>query len=156
MSAFDVDKSEWERGEWDDEPDFKQWQSHGLVCLAVRNNGGGLCGYVGVKPGHPAYGRDLCGSEYDERLDPHGGVTFSRTSERYAKHVDDENGEARDLFWVGFDCAHSGDASPAYSAIYKKTGLAYRSELGETYKNIAFVTAEVERLAKQLKEMESQ
>jgi hypothetical protein len=55
-----VDKSTWGEGEWQREPDKKQWQDAetGLPCLIVRNNGGALCGYVGVPPGHPWHGKD--------------------------------------------------------------------------------------------------
>ena len=35
-----VDKSDWDRGPWDDEPDKVQWQdvATGLPCIAVRND----------------------------------------------------------------------------------------------------------------------
>ena len=53
-----VDKSSWGLGPWMNEPDKKQWQDAetGYPCLIVRNNGGALCGYVGVPESHPLYG----------------------------------------------------------------------------------------------------
>jgi hypothetical protein len=54
-----IDKSSWDRGPWDKEPDKKQWQdeSTSLPCLAVRHDRyGHWCGYVGVHVGHPIYG----------------------------------------------------------------------------------------------------
>lgn len=50
-----VPKDTWGRGPWDQEPDKVQWldEATDLDALAVRNAGGGLCGYVGVPPGHP-------------------------------------------------------------------------------------------------------
>lgn len=75
-----VDKSSWERGPWDSEPDKKQWldQATGLPCLIVRNPMGALCGYVGVTKNHPAFGKsygddDAC----VEGLEVHGGITFA-------------------------------------------------------------------------------
>ena len=42
------------------------------------------------------------------------------------------------LWWLGFDCAHSGDDTPAFSMS------------GGTYRDVAYVRAEVEKLAAQL------
>ena len=70
-----VDKSEWERGEWDGEPDKVQWvdKDTGLFCLAVRAHSH-WCGYVGVGEGHKFYG-----VEYDwcslPTAKPHGVLT---------------------------------------------------------------------------------
>lgn len=52
-----MDKSKWNRGPWDSEPDKKQWQDEatGLPCLIVRNRMGALCGYVGVPESHPLF-----------------------------------------------------------------------------------------------------
>lgn len=53
-----VDKSAWGPGAWQNEPDKVQWvdAATGLDCLIVRNNGGALCGYVGVPEAHPLHG----------------------------------------------------------------------------------------------------
>lgn len=54
-----IDKMMWPRGEWDAEPDKKQWQDPetDLVCLAVRDPvAGHWYGYVGVPSGHPLHG----------------------------------------------------------------------------------------------------
>jgi hypothetical protein len=70
-----LDKSDWARGAWDDEPDKIQWQDEasGLPCLIVRGPSGALCGYVGVSPGHPWHG-----SDYDScDVAVHGGLTFA-------------------------------------------------------------------------------
>jgi hypothetical protein len=51
-----IDKSEWDRGPWDNEPDKVQWQdaATGLPCIARRSEAmGSWCGYVGVAEGHP-------------------------------------------------------------------------------------------------------
>jgi len=51
------DKTEWPRGVWDDEPDKIQWtdEATGRPCLIVRNQLGGLCGYVGIDKTHPLF-----------------------------------------------------------------------------------------------------
>lgn len=53
-----LDKSEWGEGQWTDEPDKRQWEdaATGLPCIIVRGPSGSWCSYVGVSPGHPAYG----------------------------------------------------------------------------------------------------
>lgn len=58
-----IDKSLWNRGQWDNEPDKVQWidDTTGLDCLIVRTHRGNLCGYVGVGPDHV-----LSGIEYDQ------------------------------------------------------------------------------------------
>ncbi len=102
------DKSDWGDGPWQNEPDKVQFMTKvGLPALIVRNHGGALCGYVGIEPGHPFYGKDysdhvplppninrkLDGSfgenialltgdtDYlatvDGQLSVHGGVTFA-------------------------------------------------------------------------------
>ena len=70
-----VDKSDWQRGPWDCEPDKIRWQDEatGLPCLIVRGPIGALCGYVGVHTGHPLHGK-----EYDAAdVSVHGGLTFA-------------------------------------------------------------------------------
>jgi hypothetical protein len=53
-----VDKSDWGKGPWQNEPDKKQWRDRAssYLCLVIRSPAGSLCGYVGVSKGHPAYG----------------------------------------------------------------------------------------------------
>lgn len=72
-----VDRSGWGIGPWMDEPDKAQWvdPDTGLDCMVVRNGRmGNLCGYVGVGPDHPAFGK-----HYDSLadIDVHGGLTFA-------------------------------------------------------------------------------
>lgn len=112
--------------------------------LIVRNPGiGHLCGYVGVPQGHPWFGE----SDYDVDATVHGGLTFAGSL--------DEDG----LWYVGFDCAHSGDLCPGMdapaaeshwnvvAALTGETSLAVGG--GKTYRNWAYVKAEVESLMAQ-------
>lgn len=62
---------------------------------------GYYCGYVGLEPSHPYYGKD-----YDELsyIDVHGGLTFSNS------HIPNIPETLNDGLWyVGFDCNHFGD-----------------------------------------------
>lgn len=203
-----VDKSEWPRGEWNDEPDKAQYvdAATGLDCLIVRGPGGALCGYVGVAEGHPFFGREYgqcalpepCGEPWCNhspgwRLDVHGGVTFTDychepTREAWEKwrealrarageaikhpkgdiaealrvdgpYLDDYEGwrkhrEGRGIchlpfagrparvWWIGFDCAHSGDVSPKYDREYRYSD--------GWYKPLSYVETEITSLARQL------
>lgn len=158
-----VDKSTWGDGPWQTEPDKVQWtdEETGLVCLVRRNPLGALCGYVGINPEHPWYGKgysqclegcvDYCdwnrNHSPQERVYVHGGMTFSDVcdgdEEEGICHVP-EPGKEDDLWWFGFDCAHAGDVVP---------GLRYQPFYGdESYKNVAYVQDQCSKLAKQLVE----
>lgn len=125
---------------WLTEPDRKEWTAHGFPCLIIRQRSGGhLCGYVGVSKGHPAYEQSYSDSNgIINDLSVHGGITFN------------EHGAGMypgGFYWIGFDCAHSGDFSPLY---HKKYGFDFD---GETYKDMDYVTEETENLAEQLAAM---
>lgn len=138
-----VDKSKWpQRGEWDAEPDKKQWSDPdtGLPCLIVRGPSGALCGYVGLPSEHRFHGMD-----YDHvggDIDVHGGLTFAgscQEAEDGICHVPSP-GEPDNVWWLGFDCAHLWDLTPAYG----------RDCTGDTYRAIPYVMRECRKLAKQL------
>lgn len=119
--AYDIEK------DWTTEAGFR------AVVIMVRDSH--RCGYVGVPASHPLFGADysqphpaltppaesepigkrsmiavFCAAGDGNRLsapdlafDVHGSVTYSGKSERYPV--------PSDLWWFGFDCAHSGDCS---------------------------------------------
>lgn len=150
-----IDKSDWPRGEWDDEPDKMQWQDEetGLPCLIVRGPSGALCGYVGVSEGHPAFGKDYdLVHRMNDAIDVHGGLTFAG----HCQTSDDESwgichvpepGELDRVWWLGFDCAHVWDRTPAY-----ERHIGPRSDV-VVYRNFAYVQGHVRNLAAQLKAM---
>lgn len=98
-----IDKAEWERGPWDDEPDKVQWadDATGLACLIVRGPHGGFCGYVGVPTTHPWHGKDYgqctdptckrdddrpwCDHTPEHLLQAHGGITFASGCTRVSR-----------------------------------------------------------------------
>ncbi|WP_313632516.1 hypothetical protein [Massilia timonae] len=171
-----VDKSGWERGPWDDEPDQESFTTNeGLHASIVRPAwSGNLCGYVGVPASHPWHGKEygalvkmtekqastpidpdrisiisvlamaMSENEPDEeaRIDcvirVHGGLTYSGAGRKVF-------GEDSALWYFGFDCAHGGDKSPAYSR--------YGSSYEGTYRDIDYVRNEIASLSKQLAEV---
>lgn len=139
-------------GPWQQEPDKVQWidDATDLDCLIVRNHFGGLCGYVGVPPGHHAYGSS------GEGLSAHGDVNYADVCQPEATpsdgvcHVPVE-GRPDGLWWLGFDCGHAWDLMPRMQAEMERTGRPEVDDIfGQTYKTIEYVTAEVEQLARQL------
>lgn len=151
-----IDKESWPmEGPWNDEPDKAQWQDEATryPCLIVRGPFGALCGYVGVSEGHPAFGVDYrdvptpleCDDDYFPSV--HGGLTFSS----FCAHSAAESrgichapapGEPDRVWWLGFDCVHSGDTCPSYQ---RQCYTEY-----ESYKDIGYVRAEVRSLDSQL------
>ena len=152
-----VDKSSWGHGEWQDEPDERRWvdAETGYPCEIFRALEGSLCGYVGVPPGHPSYG--VRHRHVD--VEVHGGLTFSM------RLLASETG----LWWFGFDCGHPGDVSPNPDPRFRNRRVEmsiFAEAIGCdpdqandrpdcVYRNIAYVTAQVESLARQLKAMET-
>jgi hypothetical protein len=69
-----VDKSAWGEGPWQAEPNRVDFEHAGLPCFVKRNPRLGFwCGYAGVAPGHPCWGK-----QYDElEVEVHGGLTYS-------------------------------------------------------------------------------
>jgi hypothetical protein len=136
-----IDKSSWGPGPWQSEPDRLEWRYRGTPCLIVRGPIGALCGYVAVPPGHPWHGVDY------EKVDApaHGGLTYSdRCQENgFVCHTPQE-GEPAEVWWLGFDCAHANDLSPAYMALGARLRFQW-----QTYRDLAYVRREVERLADQ-------
>ena len=163
MSELDIPKKDWGPGPWQDEPDRLEWRSHGLPCLIVRNTRvtGALCGYVAVPPGHPLWGKTCSGDDYID-FDVHGGITWTNTCSDHICHVP-LKGEPDNVWWFGFDCSHAGDLAPRMQATLRfigfdrPSGLDTRRVMGfdgdEVYRDLEYVKAEVERLAKQLAEV---
>ena len=111
------------------------------VCLVVLREHGRKshrCGYVAVPKSHAAFGK-----EYDDvSVNVHGGLTFGRDNVLGV--------ESSDVWWLGFDCAHSGDALIEESP--------YRPEYSHRSRDVVrtqeYVERECESLAAQLSNME--
>jgi hypothetical protein len=158
---FMAPRSMWGEGPWTGEPDELYWRHapSNYPCAIWRNAQGALCGYVGVPPAHP-----LHGAGYDaagEYLEAHGGLTFADTFE--GRHLAAPEEWRLPVWWfLGFDCGHAFDLSPAMNALrnsdpvvsaWRARSLTMAEEFSsrwrETYKSVAMVRAMVEDLAAQ-------
>lgn len=148
-------KKLWGDGAWKNEPNRIEFEHAGLRCLLSRNHVVGFwCGYVGVGPAHAAFGRHYIDDIFDV-LDVHGGLTYSDKCGGKVCHITTEKDE---LYWLGFDCGHSGDISPGSSMIHTRFGQnvkpRYETEM-ETYRTESYVRAQTRRLAEQLVTLDS-
>ncbi len=127
-------------GPWDGEPDKVQWPdaATGLACMIRRGPTGAWCGYVGVDESHPLHGRGYSGVD----VEVHGGLTYAAAcdgDETGICHVVDP-GDPDPAWWFGFDCGHAFDLVPL---------MPVPGDPG-VYRDQAYVTAEVQRLALQI------
>ncbi|MEM5852903.1 MAG: hypothetical protein QW228_00830 [Candidatus Aenigmatarchaeota archaeon] len=82
----------------------KMWIHEGLQCLALRHPiFGHWCGYVGIDKNHPLFGKEYNCGEMRE-IDVHGGITFAGKFDMIRLE--------KELWWIGFDCAHYDDYVP--------------------------------------------
>lgn len=109
---------------------IKMWNNDGYLCVILRHPSSlHLCGYVGLKKQHELYEK-----HYDSiNIVCHGGLTFASKMNWY---------EIEDLWFIGFDCAHHGDITPSYM---------YPGEIHAIYRNMEYVTNEVNSIVEQLK-----
>ena len=139
-------------GPWNNEPDKVQWPDPrtGLACMVRRGPMGNWCGYVGVPDTHPWHGRHY----EDAPVEVHGGLTYAALCDSDEEtgicHVAGP-GEPEPLWWFGFDCGHSWDLIPRFTApdIADRFGDPLITQRG-AYRDVAYVTAEVENLALQI------
>lgn len=141
-----IDRSKWPAGPWDGEPDRVEWRTAaGLPALITRTTLGHLCGYVAVPPGHRAYGTTDDWDGLASSLHVHGGVTYGAKCSGHICHVP-EPGEPDDVWWIGFDMAHSGDLCP----YMLEHGGGYGGAFGDRYRTVDYVREQCEQLAAQL------
>ena len=122
---------------WEQEPDRLEFEHDGMMCLILRMpEMGGLCGYVGLPPGHPAYGLDYDKIDEKYHIAVHGGLTLAGEGD----------GDLRPsgYWWVCFDCAHAGDLVPG---LYR---ISPGQILYNEYRDIDYVIRETKALAEQL------
>lgn len=118
---------------------LEEGEHAGFKWLIANNGIGYRCGYVLVPEEHPWYEKD-----YDEiDAEAHGGLTYSA--------ADTESG-----WWVGFDCAHAGDAPDPSLPLYRyQDGTAAFAQGafmlggGKVVRDTAHVRSECERLCEQ-------
>lgn len=186
------------------------WEFHGYHCALRRNEWGSWCGYVGITSTNPLFKLGMSEpSEYlnarlktlnesymddktpvisimlemltNRKLQPtpaitlkvHGGITWADCHILY-------NPEDDNIWWFGFDCAHSTDLSPYLKEMteisltipeirefYDNMTAMLRTALGgdfnpdlehyedeRTYRTMDYAKNETEELAQQLREIE--
>ena len=82
----------------------------------------------------------------DLAVDVHGGITYSGGCSDHICHTPAE-GETDNIWWFGFDCGHAGDVMPAHDATLRGLGMRPLSFRDDTYRDLAFVTEQTDRLA---------
>jgi hypothetical protein len=160
-----IDRSGWESGAWDSEPDKVQFidTATGLPCLAKRNHYGNWCGYVGVSAEHPLFGvaynscphgcQEWCEHAPDYTFEVHGGLTYSDACEKGPEatsicHIP-APGEPDHVWWFGFDCGHAYDLAPGLQAEYRRYGIPALCDR-DIYRTLEYVRGECASLAAQL------
>lgn len=148
-------RAKWPKGPWSAEPDRVEWRhSSGLICLIRRAPiSGALCGYVGVPPTHPLYGKDR--EELDGLLRAHGGISYASRCDGTICHVP-KAGESDDVYWIGFDCSHAHDLAPfmlkgSLVDMWRRSSRSHESFFDSwEYRDLTYVRAATELLAIQL------
>lgn len=113
----------------------------GFEWEVVQNGLGYRCGYVRVTPGHPWFGKG-----YDDiNADVHGGLTFCGHGKACPTHGPEAE------WWIGFDCAHAGDAQdPELTwAKYGESVYQMPSYRGDKIRTQEYVEAECRSLCEQ-------
>lgn len=129
-----VDKSKWDRGEWDSEPDIVKLIDERYYPYLIRrghDSMGHLCGYAGVPESSPLWGK-----HYDSVQNFEVELTFAGTMWEMSPLI----------WWLGWDHAHHMDLVPGMTQ--------YKLGTSSTYKNIQYVISEIETISIQLKVIE--
>jgi hypothetical protein len=118
-----IDRSDWPAGPWDAEPDRWEGEIGGFPALAVRNDLGAWCGYIGLPADHLWLQADELPDDVERAV--HGGFTYGPAACQELGpicHVP-RPGQPDDVRWIGFDCAHYYDQTPsgrvATSGVYR-------------------------------------
>ena len=118
--------------DWLSEPNWSDFTHLGYACAIRRTSSLNLCGYVCLPSSHPWADPDRC----EREAKVHGGITWHGSEPpEYPPALENTPG----VIWIGFDCSHYGDLSPADAFPPRE----------EVYRTWAYVKGEVEDLAEQ-------
>jgi len=160
-----MQKQYWAKGPWSQEPDQKEFTYKGFNGYILRNIFGSLGGYVEIPLDNPILSRidiDKGGLEYENLpLEVHGGITYGN------RVINKKTGI--EYYVAGFDCGHWDDYIPFQSwmtnpdlpeklrqneTLQKIIDLEEKFKYGRqeerTYKDIQFVTHEIESMIDQI------
>jgi hypothetical protein len=176
-----LDKTKWPDGPWHKENDIAAWDlPNGLHALIRRNFQGAWCGYVGVPPTHPWFGRSYTvkvqpdKALLERRVDINEVCVLSLFAAAF-RGDEPEDGlplnlairvhggltwgdyisldEAKKDWWYfGFDCAHSGDYQPGMEQFFSERHRELLKHLNrqEIYRTEEYVRGEVAHLSEEL------
>ncbi len=117
-----------------------QGKHRGIEWMVIHNTMGYRCGYARIPKGHPWHKKDTG----DIHVRIHGGLTFA------AMDVPCGKGGADDAYWIGFDCAHCGDApDPSLNSLLRGDVLDLLS-LGGVVRTQRYVEKECRSLCEQI------
>jgi hypothetical protein len=113
----------------------------GYEWEVTSNRMGYRCGYVRVPQGHSWHGKgyDDVRTADDGWPDVHGGLTFAEADTDCGKGGEDN------AWWLGFDCAHGGDApDPDLPGYHPRMSF-----MGDAIRSTEYVAEECRKLADQ-------
>lgn len=168
---FDRDRKPHADGPWLGEADKVCWrdEASGYDCIMMRERSDGhLRGFVGVPREHPLWGWESEAVPSDIGIEVHGGLDYAHECQKgpspnlHAEvnricHVPGR-GQAQPLdavgapadanaWWFGFSCNQPYDLVP--NSRSRATGFM-RAEIGQLYRDDAYVVREIVHLAAQL------
>lgn len=123
------------------ELELASYYLEGYKCTIIHNGMGYRCGYIRVSKDHPWYG--LSYNEVDGNV--HGGLTFSEAAVACSENPTGEG------WWLGFDCAHSGDAPDPELPFGNEASINLGMLNWGTVKTEDYVRSEIAELVSQAK-----
>ena len=143
-----VRRAGWRKGPWDDEPEDRAYwidPKTRLDCLALRNEVGQWCGYVGVPFASKYYGVDKNGIEL---IGIPNEVTYADSSSGDDARIRSFlKGRPEIVWWIGFDTGGMSSDCPAHKPRdQKKFGIAWQP----VYKDLNFIRPIITELAEEL------
>jgi len=127
----------------------KDWIHNGLRCVVILSTTlGHRCGYVGVPKDNPLFEKDY--REIDFLIEVHGGLTYSGGGNESKYPV------KSDLWWFGYDCAHSGDGKDLLNCKPEVLKLEIKFPTGGVVRTLDYCITECERMAEQINKIEVQ
>lgn len=150
MKSLDLyDKTQWQAGEWYNEPDYVTLidSDTSYPCVAKRNILGAWVGFVGLDEHHALFMIDSGAIEFDFVEVHNEGPTFTA----FMPEESLQFSPPKKYWWVGFDCMHDTDRCPPP----KDVEDIRRKNDTTSYKNIEYVLTQLQSLAYQLSAYDS-
>jgi hypothetical protein len=147
MKLWSMDKTDWPDGPWKDEPDYVSWVDKDTMyrCVLQRNVVGAWQGRVGISADHPLFMIPYTNPIY-QHIDVHGDIMYTS----FIAADDQYFSPPQRSWWIGFDTMREDDYTPGYKPKQKNLKLIPEYAATIVYRDIAYVTDEIQFLAVQL------